>query len=60
MALPLPQLPSQPQEPEGNASDEEQSPLDVPAAPIVAHLQPAKMAVWRLFVEQACHLCLKQ
>ncbi|EIE27670.1 ribonuclease H-like protein [Coccomyxa subellipsoidea C-169] len=47
--LPLPQLPSQPQEPEGDASDEEQSPLDVPAAPIVAHLQPAKMAVWRFF-----------
>lgn len=55
MALPMPQPPPEPRaEPgEGAASDDDdQSTLNVPAAQTVAPLQPAKMAVWRMFVEQ--------
>lgn len=53
MALPVPQLPAEPAEPGSETSDEEQSCLDIPAALTIARLQPAKMAVWRLFMEQA-------
>lgn len=52
MALPLVQLPAEPPQPDKEASDEDQIHLDVPAEPTMAPLQPAKMAVWRMFMEQ--------
>ena len=66
MAMPLPELPQPPQTPGQAASPEAcaaQQLLHVPAAPEQAQLQPAKLAAWRLFMEQvafpgrnpACH-----
>ncbi len=53
MALPVVQLPAETPEPDEEAFDEEdETPLDVLAEPTVAPLQPAKMAVWRMFMEQ--------
>ena len=54
-AMPLPELPPQhsvSDQPGGAADELAGPPLHVPAAAVVAPLQPAKMAVWRLFMEQ--------
>ena len=56
MAMPLPDLPQALPAPEEAASPEacaaQQQPLHVPAAAQQAPLQPAKLAAWRLFMEQ--------
>ncbi|CAL8463613.1 g3147 [Coccomyxa elongata] len=57
MALPIVQLPAEPPQPDEEASDEDQILLDVPAEPTMVPLQPAKMAVWRIFMEQGASLC---
>lgn len=64
MAMPLPELPprqSAPDQHEGSAGELAGPPLHVPAAAELAPLQPAKMAVWRLFMEQVCgHLLARR
>ncbi|BDA48518.1 probable Werner syndrome ATP-dependent helicase homolog at N-terminal half [Coccomyxa sp. Obi] len=57
MALPVVQLPAELPQPDEEAFEKDQIPLDVPAEPTMAPLQPAKMAVWRMFMEQGASLC---
>lgn len=54
LAMPLPELPAcvRGPEPAEDSCNEQEPPLHVPAAPQQAALQPAKLAVWRLFMEQ--------
>jgi hypothetical protein len=56
MAMPVPELPPRleaaPDQAAEGDDDAAAAPLHVPAAPEPSSLQPAKLAVWRLFMEQ--------
>lgn len=52
MVLPAPHLATSATQSAGEESEDEVQQLTVPALPELQHLQPAKLAVWRLFMEQ--------
>lgn len=57
MALPAPELATTVKQSADDDSEDELPHLTVPALPQLQHLQPAKLAVWRLFMEQVHAAC---